>query len=147
LAWAYRGELKGEAMFSVLADQCEHVGRAASLRTLADLERSMGLAVAPLLRRYGVDGGDDARSRRTGHDNGLAIGELAWEEFLAQFGPVTDAALARYHRLRTIAPDPDPVFDELVAHEEALQAYGAAELRGESGSSLELVRAVIARLA
>ena len=38
------------------------------------------------------------------------------------------------------------MLDELVAHEEALQVYGAAEQRGASSDSLEAVRAVIARL-
>ncbi len=106
----------------------------------------MALALAPLLHRSSVDGGDDERSRRTGGDNAALIAEQSWEEFLTQFGPATDAALERYHRLRAIAPDPDPVLDELIAHEEALQAFSAAEIRGESETSLDPVRAVIARL-
>ena len=64
LAWAYRGELSGEAMFAALADLSGNADHAASLRVLAELERATAAAIAPLLRRYAVEGGDDERSRR-----------------------------------------------------------------------------------
>jgi hypothetical protein len=146
LAWAYRGELSGEAMFSALVDAWENEKHRESLRVLAELEHLMALTLAPLLTRHTLDGGDDERSRRTGRDNAALIAEQGWDDFLAQFVPATDAAIVRYHRLRAIAPDRDPAFDELIAHEEALQAFGVAEMRGDSGNSLDPVRAVIARL-
>ena len=63
------------------------------------------------------------------------------------FGPATDAAIARYERLRELAPTPDAVFDVLIDHERALQSYAAAEDPNDSGASLDAVRAVIAHLA
>ena len=69
-----------------------------------------------------------------------------WDDFLNQFAPATDAALAKYHLIRDLAPVPDRVIDELIAHEEALQQYAAAEMQGDRGRSLEPVRAVIERL-
>jgi hypothetical protein len=146
LAWAYRGEVSGEALFATLAERWESEGHAESMKTLAELERRMAFTLLPLLQRYSVDGGDDDRSRRTGHDNAVAISELGWDAFLAQFGPVTGEAIARYQQLRSIAPEPEPILDALVAHEEALQAFGAAESRGESAASLEAVRTVIESL-
>ena len=146
LVWAYRGELVGEAMFGALADAWAIEGRGEQMLVLAELERRMALALVPLLRRYSLDGGDDERSRRTGRESAAAIAGKGWDDFLKQSAPATDAALARYHRLRDLAPDPDRVIDELIAHEEALQAYAVAEMIGDAGRSLEPVRAVIERL-
>jgi hypothetical protein len=146
LAWAYRGELSGDAMFGALADAWAHQECGPSLRVLADLERVMARTLAPLLEHRGVSGGDDERSRRAGRDSAALLAEGTWDDFLAQFAPATDAALVRYHRLQAIAADPDPVYDELIAHEEALQAFGAAEMRGDREHSLDPVREVITRL-
>jgi hypothetical protein len=55
---------------------------------------------------------------------------------LNQFTPATDAALARYHRIRDLAPGRERVIDQLIAHEEALQAYAATQMRGDRGRSL-----------
>ncbi len=146
LVWAYRGELQGEAMFGALAGAWAIDGRAEDLLVLAELERRMACALVPLLRRYSLDGGDDERSRRAGRESAAAIAGEGWDDFLDQFAPATDAALARYHRIRDLAPDRDRVIDELIAHEEALQAYAAAVMSGEAGRSLEPVHAVIERL-
>jgi hypothetical protein len=146
LVWAYRGEVQGEAMFDALAGAWAVEGRGRDLLVLAELERQMALALVPLLRRYALDGGDDERSRRVGRESAAAIAGAGWDDFLNQFAPATDAALERYHRLRDLAPEPERVIDELIAHEEALQAYAAAATRGDGGRSLEPVQAAIERL-
>lgn len=144
LAWAYRGEVSGEALFATLADAWPD--NAGDLRVLAELERHMANALVPLLARYDVEGGNDERSRRTGRDSAAGLAEQGWPAFLTLFVPVTDAALERYHRLQTLAPETDPRFDALIAHEEALQAFGVAHLAGAGDHALDPVREVIARL-
>lgn len=69
LAWSYRGEVSGEALFAALAEAFGDDTSRSKLKELADLERAMAQALAPLLARYRVDGGDDARSRQRGLDN------------------------------------------------------------------------------
>lgn len=60
---------------------------------------------------------------------------------------MTDDALQRYEKLRSLSPkSADPALELLIAHEKALKAFAAAELEQPSDQSLEPVRDVMARL-
>jgi hypothetical protein len=146
LAWAYRGEVSGEALFAGLAETV-HDERRAKLTALADLERAMAEALVPVLVRLGVERGDDERSRRRGRDNAAAIAPLEWSALMEQFGPVTEAALDRYRTLAAAATDDDPVYELLIAHEVALQEFARAELADGDGDPLAMVADVRRRLA
>ena len=146
LVWAYRGEVSGEAIFDALADAWADHDYAERLRVLAELERRMARRLTPLLTRHELDGGDDERSRTAGRDGAAVLAGDGWHDFLRMFAPVTDDALVRYRRLQSMATQPDPAFDLLIAHEEALQAFSAAELAGDTEHALDPVRDVIARL-
>lgn len=147
LAWAYRGEMRGESMFGTLAHSWAAEPHAEKLRKLTELERRMAAALLPLLQEYSVDGGDDDRSRRTGRDNGAELAGNSWESFLTQFGPATTEALEKYHRLSRLAPDHENVaLKQLIAHEEALRAFAQAELKGDDQHSLAAVADVLAWL-
>jgi hypothetical protein len=147
LAWAYRGEVSGQELFAGLAATFTDHDHRAKLDALAALEREMAQALEPVLERYGVDRGDDDRSRERGRDNAAGVAALGWSRFLEQFGPVTDAALDRYRTLAALAPDDDPVFDLLIAHEVALQEFANAELGDRGGDALEMVDDVRRHLA
>ena len=147
LAWAYRGEVSGETLFAELAELFAKDGHRSKLEVLSRLERAMARALSPLLVRYGVDGGDDERSRQRGCDNAAVVAAQGWRAFLEQFGPVTENALRRYRALVQSCPDgTNPTFDLLIAHEEALQAFAAAELSQAGDQALEPVNVVLARL-
>ena len=107
----------------------------------------MAEALLPLLRDRSIDGGDDERSRQTGRDNAAGLTGNSWESFLKMFGPATTDALERYRRLFRLSSDHDNVvLKQLIAHEEALAAFGQSELGGDDANSLDPVREVLAWL-
>ncbi|HWM18835.1 MAG TPA: hypothetical protein VNO51_04055 [Ilumatobacteraceae bacterium] len=136
LAWSYRAEIAGEALFAELAVGFEATGHRALLEDLAEVERLMADALRPALHRYGVDGGDDERSRAQGRANAALAIEDGWDTFLARFDPITEAALAKYVELRSLCERQDPVWDLLIAHEEALQVVGRI-LSGDGGGDAQ----------
>lgn len=147
LAWSYRGEVRGEALFAALATTFASDGRSGELEVLRDLEHGMAAALRPLLERDGVDGGDDDRSRTQGTDAAATVAESSWQEFLGLFEATTSDALDRYRRLRALAATADgPLIDVLVAHEEALREFARCHLSGKASSALEPVRSVLEEL-
>ena len=147
LSWAYRGEVSGETLFDALAEHFAPLGRGPRLRRLAELERSMGAALRPLLDELGITGGDLDRARRDAIAAADEIGRQSYADFLASFEPVTTAALVRYQRLASLGRERDrPVLALLIHHEEALRDFGRSELAGDPDRSLDPVDGVIARL-
>ena len=146
LTWAYRGEISGEVLFETLAEAFGGAHRV-KLALLRDLEREMSTALAPLLSRYGVTGGDDLRSHITGRENAERMAALSWSNFLRRFAPVTDDAISRYRRLAALCPDEDqPILRLLIAHEDALRDFAETELKGTGDSSLDSVNEVLRSL-
>lgn len=138
---AFRGEVRGEALFRVMAEALPD--HAAELETLRLLEVQTGDAARGLVERLGGDAEPKDDDRDVGRRLAEASIALPWDEFLGMFAPTTEAALARYRRLRELAADEDkPVADELIAHEEALQAFADAS----RASNAEPLAAVIERL-
>jgi hypothetical protein len=147
LARAYRGEISGEALFSDLSERFHD--QADKLRLLALLERKMAQALQPLLVRYGVDGGDDEHSRRTGHRSAVAASANDWPGFLRLFDAVTTDALDRYHELNESSSEGSGTLKEialLIEHEEALRQFAQAEMEGFADRSLDPIRSVLAKL-
>lgn len=141
LAWAYRGEVSGEVLFSELAELFgEH---RASLELLSLLEQRMQTVLEPILRRYQVDPGDLDRARRSSHDNAVTSAQGGWESFLGLFEPVTTEAIERYRLLGQVIPSDGPVglAELLVEHEQALGSFAQAEMTAPgSDTTAEVTR-------
>lgn len=139
LAWAFRGEVSGEVLFSDLAERfTEH---RAELELLVELERRMQAVLEPVVQRYRIDPGDLDRTRRTAHDNTAAAAEGGWDAFLGQFDAVTTHAIERYQLLGRAMPTEGPagLAELLVHHEEALRSFARAQLSSEGPDSTSAV--------
>jgi hypothetical protein len=147
LSWAYRGEVSGAILFAGLAERCTGWGRSAQLETLAELERTMGDALVPLVEAHGASRGDGARTRRDAEAGVEMFSGQSWETFLDQFEPTTTDALERYQRLAALAPTGDlPTLQLLIEHEEALREFGRQEQAGNPAGALDRVQRVLADL-
>ena len=143
LLWAYRGEIRGEALFHGLAEQFPDA--ADKLLVLAELERRMAAVLSRPLTDHEIEAGDTSDEVSRGRELAAASATLGWQQFLAQFSPVTERALIRYRALRDLSPSADPAFDLVIDHEVALQDFARAEIAG-TDDSLASVRGVIERL-
>jgi hypothetical protein len=146
LTWSYRAEVAGEALFAELSTGFEATGNRSLFDDLAEVERLMADALRAELDRYGVDGGDDERSRARGRANAAAAIEDGWETFLSRFDPVTEEALAKYVEMRSLCERQDPVWDLLIAHEEVLQTVGRILSNDAGGDAQAPVDVLLERL-
>jgi hypothetical protein len=128
---AYRGEVRGQVLFGAMAVALpEHADELEALRLL---EVQTGEAARRLVERLDGDATPKDDDRVVGRQLADASIALPWTEFLALFAPTTTNALINYRRLRELVDEGDrSVADELIAHEEALQAFADASLAGDA---------------
>jgi hypothetical protein len=93
-----------------------------------------------------VDGGDDERSRARGEANATVVIDGGWDGFLPQFEPTTEDALDKYRELRSLAETGTPIWDLLIAHEDAIQAVGRLLGAGETNDLRAPIDTVIDEL-
>ncbi len=141
-ARAYQGEILGELLFGGIADELEDPDQAAAMRTLATLERRTKEAVAPALERAGVSTETDPETQALAA--ALLAGALAlsWGDLMATFGPITAQFIPLYRRIGELSPDERETADLLVAHEQALRDFAAAEIAGDRALSLDPIMAL-----
>lgn len=136
---AYQGEVLGEALFGKIADTLEDPDRAAKMRVLSLLERKTKEAIAPSLERAGLSTEPDPEMAALA--DALAV-DMAWGDFLAATEAITVQYIPLYERIGELDPTERVASELLVAHEAALRSFARAEMRGDTGSSLDEINAL-----
>jgi hypothetical protein len=141
-AKAYQGEVLGELLFGGIAEQLADPDQSAAMRVLATLERRTKEATAPALVRAGVSTDPDPEMEVMA--TALIPGALAmtWGDLMGTIGPITEQYIPLYQRIGELSPAERDTADLLVAHEQALREFAAAEIAGDRASSLEPIRAL-----
>jgi hypothetical protein len=139
---AYQGEILGELLFGGIADELEDPDQAAAMRTLATLERRTKEAVAPALERAGVSTETDPETQALAAALLAGALTLSWGDLMATFGPITAQFIPLYRRIGQLSPDERETADLLVAHEQALRDFAAAEIAGDRARSLQPIMAL-----
>ena len=143
IAAAYEGELGGEAISALLAERLHLPGaRAVKLDLLRRIEVRVGAALAPIARRLGAPPVDLDRVAEVAGARALSVG--SWEELIAQLGPRLAAIVVRFQALQAAArPGDEAALALLVAHEEALIAFGRLEASGDEAGALACLRQAV----
>jgi hypothetical protein len=140
----YEGEIFGERVFAALAAAARSSREAAQFSTLARLETGTKTALAPLLRRHGVDLCEDAVDLSAIPERLAAYGALPWRDFCRQTADRLAAVTLRYLAIAALGPPEDhQALSRFVAHEAALCLWAEREAEGRS-DALEAVHALIA---
>ena len=130
-AWAYEGEVVGEALFRSLALVEGDPVRRSHLLVLASLERATATRLEAVLGRLQVTPADADELVARGRAAADAVGAVPWTDFLEAVGRGIAPAIERYVALRALLePDLHPTMDAVVAHEEALGAFVEESLAG-----------------
>ncbi len=140
---AYEGELGGEIISAMLA---RHLvvddARKVKLDLLRRLEARVGAALAPIAARLGAVPAERAALAARARERALAID--GWEDLIAQFGPRLDSYVARFEALHAAArPGDAATLALLVAHEQALIAFGRLERDGDEAGALVCLQAAV----
>jgi hypothetical protein len=139
--WAYRGEVRGDALFGTMAEAQPDRERATQLATLRLLEVQTGQTLHGVAERLGVAVEPTDADREVGRRMAEAAGGLSWDDFLRAFAPTTSSAIERYRRLRELVDESEhAAVDEVIAHEEALQAFADAALAHDGDPIAPVVR-------
>ena len=130
-AWAYEGEVVGEALFGSLASAEHDPVRRDHLLTLASLERATATRLEPVLARLQVTPADPEELAARGRAAADAVRTASWAEFLEAVARGIAPAIERYLALRALLErDLHAAMDAVVAHEEALAAFVERSLSG-----------------
>lgn len=141
---AWQGEQWGREFFELLAAATDDADRRAKWEVLAELERATGDVLLPL-----VDGDDADAPREKRPEMGTAAAAYAalpHAEALQRMMTLIEPAIERFRELLDMAPeDHREAVQILFDHEVAIQEFAERELAGDTGTSLDPVREVIAR--
>jgi hypothetical protein len=133
---AYRGEIFGEAFFSALATREFDAARAEKLRVLERIEARTASVLREHATALGLELGDEDEARQQGRDLAEAAANGGWDVLVRGLHDSLPQFLADFVQLREIAPDPHAlVLDELVSHEQAINAFAELELVGRDDLS------------
>jgi hypothetical protein len=133
---AYRGEVFGEAFFGALAAREADSSRAEKLRALERIEARTAATLREHASAGGLDVGDDEESRRQGRELAAAAADGGWDTFVRGLHDSLPSFLANFVQLRELAPSPHaPALDELVLHEQVINAFAELELAGRDDLS------------
>ena len=143
ILWAWQGEQWGKEFFELLATATEDSERRAKWEVLGQLEAATGDRLAPLV----ADDADASAEKRPDlAAAAAAYGQLPYAEALHQMMTLVEPAIERFRRLLDIAPEEHrDAVQILFDHEIAIQQFAERELAGDSETSLDPVREVIAR--
>jgi hypothetical protein len=120
---AYTGEVVGEAVFGGIAMLLVDPERRAKLEVLRLLEAQTEAALRPVAERCGITDEQVVQARRNGWNYALmATDEGArWAQVVDGLVQNCPDIIARFERLRALAPEADvAIAEEVVAHEVAL---------------------------
>lgn len=141
---AWQGELWGQAFFERLAAATDDAGQRAKWLVLAELEEATGNRLAPLVAD--AEEPPSADAYRPLESAVAAYAALPWGVAMERMMTILDPAIERFQGLLVHAPAEErDTVQILVDHEVALKRFAERELAGEADTSLDAVRAVIAR--
>jgi len=137
---AWQGEQWGREFFELLAAATDDADRRAKWSVLAELERATGDILLPLVA-------DDAPREKRAAPNAAAAayGALPYADALQQMMTLVEPAIERFRALLDMAPEEHrDAVQILFDHEVAIQEFAKRELAGDTETSLDPVRDVIA---
>ena len=138
---AYQGDVRGEAMFSTLADNATSEEEREIWKTLARVESTTRQRLIPLLQRHGLDTTPDEEQRRLGRERGKTRAATGFSATIKAMSEALPPYLTCYARLEAEGPPEDR--NELAflnAHEIALYEFATRALAGGGRDSLAPVR-------
>jgi hypothetical protein len=138
---AYRGEVLGAALFGALADTATDDRQRDQLRALQRVEARTATRLRELVDAAGLDAGPDGPVG-DGVQMADAMRGADWSAFLTTLRGALPPFLANFERLRAIGACDDPVLEDLVAHERAIDRF--AELDGRHADALDVLEAHLA---
>jgi hypothetical protein len=140
---AYRGEVLGAALFGAMADAATDDRQREQLRALQRVEARTAARLRDLVDAAGLDAGTDGPTT-----DGLRMAEATrngdWAGFLGTLRSALPPFLANFERLRDIGVPDDPVLEDLVAHEQAIDRFAELELDGRHADALDVLDAHLA---
>jgi hypothetical protein len=140
---AYRGEVLGSALFGAMAEAAPDNERRVQLRALQRVEERTAARLRELVDAAGLDADTDGATA-----DGLRMAEGSpdqdWPAFLAALRGALPPFLASFERLREIGARDDPVLEDLVAHERAIDRFAELELEGRHADALDVLEAHLA---
>ena len=140
---AWRGEQWGREFFELLAAATDNADRRAKWEVLAELERATGDTLAPLVA---ANADASAGERPNLGAAAAAYGALPYAEALQRMMTLVEPAIERFRELLHMAPEEHrEAMQILLDHEVAIEQFAKRELAGETVTSLDPVRDVIAR--
>ena len=141
---AWQGEVWGKAFFERLAAGSDDAGHRAKWQVLAELEEATGNRLAPLVAD--AEEPPSADAYRPLESAVAAYAALPWGVAMERMMTILDPAIERFQELLAQAPAEErDAVQILLDHEVALKRFAERELAGEAETSLDAVRAVIAR--
>jgi hypothetical protein len=140
---SYQGEVLGETLFGILAENEQDPDRRHQLEVLTLLETATKGIAEPLFDR-GMDRGDLETTIAAAKQ--FAEGAMAskWEDFAGAVLAATGTFLEKYHALVEAASDDEEreIAEAYVAHEEALATWARRAMGAEDGDPLEEILAL-----
>ena len=142
---AWQGEQWGREFFELLAAATDDADRRARWEVLGELERATGDTLAPLVAEDASAAASDEK-RPDLHAAAAAYGALPYADALQQMMTLVEPVIERLRGLLEMAPEEHrDAVQILFDHEIAIQQFAERELAGDTETSLDPVRDVIAR--
>ena len=140
---AWQGEQWGRQFFELLAAATDDADQRTKWEALGELEQATGDTLAPLV----ADDADALSEKRPGLDATVeAYGALPYAAALQQMMTLVEPAIERFRVLLDMAPEEHrEAMQILFDHEVAIQEFAKRELAGDTETSLDPARDVIAR--
>ena len=140
---AYRGEVLGAALFGAMADASTDERQRNQLQALQRVEARTAERLRGLVDAAGLDAGIDEPTT-----DGLQMAEATrgadWSTFLTTLRTALPPFLANFERLRAIGGGDEPVLEDLVAHERAIDRFAELELEGRHADALDVLETHLA---
>jgi hypothetical protein len=140
---AYRGEVLGAALFGAMAEAATDDREREQLRALQQVEARTANRLRDLVEAAGLDAGTDGPTTDALR-MADAMGGGDWSAFLTTLRAALPPFLANFERLREIGGGDEPVLDDLVAHERAIDRFAELELEGRHADALDVLEAHLA---
>ncbi len=140
---AWQGEQWGRRFFELLAAATDDAEQRTKWEVLGELERTTGDTLAPLV----ADDAASSAERRADVDAAAeSYGALPYAEALQRMTTLVEPAIERFRALLDMAPEEHrEAVQILFDHEVAIRQFAQRELAGDSATSLDPARDVIAR--
>ncbi len=134
---AYQGEVYGEALYRLIADEQNDPVRAWKWRVMARMELETKHLMRRLVARHGGNTAEDEGARRLATQDYQRYRGLAWPELMRMFAAELVADIAEYAELEYDCPVRDHwVLQRLTDHEVVTKRFCDLELAGHPDMSI-----------